>query len=129
MPFGDFRFPGGDRLLLPAGSRPLQFAMRKADVLSLKLSCDGHVVRSFYLMGAQTAMGNPLSKAWEGGDCDVLWETEEVTQSEVPPVSGKHVLIAIKVRLQAFPTGLPMSVRDFFCIIEVYSDSICEGGR
>jgi hypothetical protein len=55
-------------------------------------------------------MGKPLSKAWKGGDCDILWEKEEVTLSEVQPVLGKHVLIAIKVRLQAFPTGLPMSV-------------------
>jgi hypothetical protein len=71
-------------------------------------------------MVAETDMGKPLSKAWNGGDCDVLGETEEVTQSEAKSVSEKHVLIAIKVRpcesgttrsqSHAFPTGLPMSI-------------------
>jgi hypothetical protein len=65
-------------------------------------------------MGAQTAMSKPLSKAWESDRCDVLWEREEVTQCEARHVSGKHVLIAIKGRLQAFPTGSPMSVQGFF---------------
>jgi len=65
-------------------------------------------------------MGKPLSKASEGGDFDVLWEREDVAQSEVQPVSGKHVLIGLKVRpcesgttrsqSEAFPTGSPMSV-------------------
>jgi hypothetical protein len=55
-------------------------------------------------------MGKPLSKASEGGNCDILWEIEDVTQSEVRPGSGKHLLIGLTVRLEAFPTGLPMSV-------------------
>ena len=55
-------------------------------------------------------MGQPLSKASEGGDFDVLGEREDVTKSEVQPVSEKHVPIGLKVRLEAFPTGLPMSV-------------------
>jgi len=49
-------------------------------------------------MGAETAMGKPLFKASEGGDCDVLGETEDVTKSEVQLVSEKHVLIDLKVR-------------------------------
>jgi hypothetical protein len=28
-------------------------------------------------------MGKPLSKAWEGGDFDVLGEREEVTKSQL----------------------------------------------
>ena len=55
-------------------------------------------------------MGKPLSKASEGGDFDVLWEREDVTISEVGHVSGMDVLIVLKVRPEAFPTGLPMSV-------------------
>jgi hypothetical protein len=58
-------------------------------------------------------MSKPLSKAWEGGVCGVLGEREEVTKSEVQHVSGKHLLIGIKIKVrpQAFPTGLPMSVQ------------------
>ena len=44
-------------------------------------------------------MSKPLSKAWEGGDLDVLGEREEVTKSDVQHVLGKHVLIGVKVRL------------------------------
>jgi len=75
-------------------------------------------------MGAETAMGKPLSKAWEGGDCDVLGVREEVTKSDVQHVLGKYVLIDIKVRPQAFPTGSPMSVQGVFCIIEVNRSSL-----
>jgi hypothetical protein len=64
-------------------------------------------------------MGKPLSKVWKRGHFDVLGEREEVTKSEVQHVSGKHVLMGIKVRPQAFPTGLPMSpFSEVFCIIE-----------
>jgi hypothetical protein len=73
-------------------------------------------------MGAETATGKPLSKASEGGDFDVLWEREDLTQSEVQFVSGEQVLIGLKVRPEAFPTGLPMSVSCLFCIIEVNCD-------
>jgi hypothetical protein len=55
-------------------------------------------------------MGKPLSKASEGVDFDVLGEWEDVTKSEVQHGSGKHVLIVLEVRPEAFPTGLPMSV-------------------
>jgi hypothetical protein len=55
-------------------------------------------------------MDKPLSKASEGGSCDILWEIQDVTKSEVQPVSEEHVLVAFKVRTEAFPTGLPMSV-------------------
>jgi hypothetical protein len=55
-------------------------------------------------------MGKPLSKASEGGNLDALLETGGVTQSDVRSVSGNHVLIGLEVRLEAFPTGLPMSV-------------------
>jgi len=55
-------------------------------------------------------MGKPLSKALEGGDFDILGEREEVTKSEVQRGSRNHVLIGSKVRREAFPTGLPMSV-------------------
>ena len=55
-------------------------------------------------------MGKPLSKASEGGDCDILWVREDFTKSEVQHVSGMHVLICLKVRREASPTGLPMSV-------------------
>ena len=43
-------------------------------------------------------MGKPLSKASEGGDVDVLGESEDVTKGEVLLVSGEHVLIVLKVR-------------------------------
>ncbi len=51
-----------------------------------------------YPSSCRTAMGKPFSKAWEDGDFDVLGEREEVTKSDVQHVSGKHVLIGIKVR-------------------------------
>jgi len=49
-------------------------------------------------MGAKTDRGKPLFKASEGGDVDVLVESEEVTQGEVLLASGEHVLIVLKVR-------------------------------
>jgi hypothetical protein len=55
-------------------------------------------------------MGKPLSKASEGDDRDVLGEREDVTKSELQWVSGAHLLIRVKVRPEAFPIGLPMSV-------------------
>jgi hypothetical protein len=58
----------------------------------------------------ETDMGKPLSKASKGGDCDILWEIEGVTKCEVGPVSEKHVLLHLRVRLEASPTGLPVSV-------------------
>ena len=65
-------------------------------------------------------MGKPLSKASEGGDVDVLGESEDVTKGEVLLVSGERVLNVLKVRpcesgttrsqSEASPTALPMSV-------------------
>ena len=55
-------------------------------------------------------MGNPLSKASEGGYFDILGEREDVTKSDVQHMSGKHVLIGLEVRPEAFPTDLPMYV-------------------
>jgi hypothetical protein len=64
-------------------------------------------------------MGKPLSKASEGGDCDIIGEREDVTKNEVKHGSGKHVFIVLEVRPEAFPTGLPMSVCWDCCNIEV----------
>ena len=50
------------------------------------------------LTAAKTTMGQPLSKASEGGDLDVLGESEEVTKGEALLVSGEQVLIVLKVR-------------------------------
>jgi hypothetical protein len=55
-------------------------------------------------------MGNPLSKASDGDGLDILGVWEEVTESEFQQVSGMQVLIGLKVRPEAFPTGSPMSV-------------------
>jgi hypothetical protein len=55
-------------------------------------------------------MGKPLSKASEGGDSEILGETEDFTESDVQHVSEKQVLIRLKVCLEPFPTGLPTSV-------------------
>jgi hypothetical protein len=55
-------------------------------------------------------MGKPFSKATEGGDFDILGGWKDVTKSEVHHGSGKHELIVLEVRREAFPTGLPMSV-------------------
>ena len=55
-------------------------------------------------------MSKPLFKASEGGWVEILREREDATQSEVEEVSGMCVLIRLKVRLEAFPTGSPMSV-------------------
>jgi hypothetical protein len=55
-------------------------------------------------------MGKPPSKASEGGRTDILREREDATQSEVLKVSGKWVVVRLKVRPEAFPNGSPMSV-------------------
>ena len=42
-----------------------------------------------------------------------VWK--DITENEVQQVSGVEVLIRLKVRPEAFPTGSPMSVwSDFF---------------
>jgi hypothetical protein len=77
-------------------------------------------IQNVFLVVAEMATGNPLFKASEEGDFDVLWEREDITRSEVQVVPGEHVMIGLKVRLEAFPTGLPMSLKYLFCPIEVY---------
>ena len=62
------------------------------------------------LMGAETGMGKPLFTASEGGQIDILRESEEITQSEFQHRSGTSVLLALKVRPEAFPNGSPMPV-------------------
>jgi hypothetical protein len=59
-------------------------------------------------------MGKPLFKASAGGWVDILGEREDATQSEVKQVSGMCVLIRLKVRPEALPTGSPMSVSLIF---------------
>ena len=55
-------------------------------------------------------MGKPLFKASEGGRIDILREWEDITESELQQGSGTKMLLALKVRPEAFPTGSPMSV-------------------
>ena len=59
---------------------------------------------------ANPAMGKPLFKASDGGQIDILGEREDVTQSELQQGSATGMLLWIKVRPEAFPTGSPMSV-------------------
>jgi hypothetical protein len=54
---------------------------------------------------AETGMGKPPFKASEGGRIGILRELEEITQSELYQGSGTSVLLALKVRLEAFPNG------------------------
>jgi len=55
-------------------------------------------------------MGKPLFKASDGDRIDILRVSEIVTESELRQVSEMQVLIRSKVRPEAFPTGLPLSV-------------------
>jgi len=55
-------------------------------------------------------MGKPLSKASDGGQIDILKGMEDFIKSELQQGSGRQVLIRFKVRPEAFPIGLPMSV-------------------
>jgi hypothetical protein len=59
-------------------------------------------------------MGKPLFKASEGDGIDILRVEEDVTESGLYQVSGMQVLIRLKVRPEAFPSGLPMSVFWYF---------------
>jgi hypothetical protein len=47
-------------------------------------------------------MGKPLSKAFEGDRFDMLRVWEDVTESELQQVSGRCVLIRLRVRPEAF---------------------------
>jgi hypothetical protein len=55
-------------------------------------------------------MSKPLFKASDGGQIGILGERKDVTQSELQQGSATEVLLSIKVRPEAFPTGSPMSV-------------------
>jgi hypothetical protein len=55
-------------------------------------------------------MGNPIFKPSEGNRFDILRVWEDGTESEIQQVSGTQVLIRLKVRPEAFPTGSPLSV-------------------
>jgi hypothetical protein len=59
---------------------------------------------------ALTTMGNPLFKAPDGGYYETAKVTEDSTQSGFPQGSETSVLVEQKVRPEAFPSGLPMSV-------------------
>jgi hypothetical protein len=55
-------------------------------------------------------MGKPLFKAPDGGRFEILWEREDLTQSELQRGTKTSVLLDEMVRPGAFPTGLSMSV-------------------
>jgi hypothetical protein len=67
-------------------------------------------MRDINLIVDKTAMGNPILKPSEGDRFHILRVGEDGTESEVQQVSGTQVLIRLKVRPEAFPTGSPMSV-------------------
>jgi hypothetical protein len=58
---------------------------------------------------ANPAMDKSLFKASDGGQIDILGEREDVTQSELQQGSATGMLLWMKVRPEAFPTGSPMS--------------------
>jgi len=55
-------------------------------------------------------MGNPLFKPSEGDRFEILRVGLHLTYSEVQQVSAVEVLIRLKVRLEGFPNGSPVSV-------------------
>jgi len=55
-------------------------------------------------------MGKPLFKASEGGQYEGLKELEDSIFGVLRQGMGTKVLIGSKVRLEAFPNGLPMPV-------------------
>jgi len=55
-------------------------------------------------------MGKPLFNAPDGGYYEIVRVTEESTQSGLQQGSEISVLVEQKVRPEAFPSGLPMSV-------------------
>jgi hypothetical protein len=58
----------------------------------------------------KTDTGKPPFKASEGGCFENLRVSEDITLSEFQQGKGTRVPIRPKVRLEAFPNGLPMSV-------------------
>ena len=59
---------------------------------------------------ALTATGKPLSKAPDGGYYEIVRVTEDGTESGLHQGPETSVLVEQKVRPEAFPSGLPMSV-------------------
>ena len=55
-------------------------------------------------------MGKPLFKAPDGGYYEIVWVTEDGTMSGLQQGHETSVLVEQKVRPEAFPSGLPMSV-------------------
>jgi hypothetical protein len=64
----------------------------------------------FSLAVAKMATGKTPFKASEGGRFGYLRESEDSTSGELQQGKGTRALIGSKVRLEAFPNGLPMSV-------------------
>ena len=60
--------------------------------------------------GALTAMGKPLFNAPDGGYYEIVRVMEDSTQSGLQQGPEISVLVEQKVRPEAFPSGLPMSV-------------------
>jgi len=58
----------------------------------------------------KTDTGKPPFKASEGGCFENLRVSEDITPSEFQQGKGTRVSIRPKVRLEAFPSGLSMSV-------------------
>ncbi len=68
-------------------------------------------------------MGNPLFKAPDGGYYEIVRVTEDGTQSSgLQQGPETAVLVGQKVRPEAFPNGLPMSVGKFFRTVKVNTD-------
>jgi len=67
-------------------------------------------IRRLYPPVAKTDVGKLLFKASDGGRFDILREEEDSTQCELRRGSGTIVLLARKVRPEAFPNSLPTSV-------------------
>jgi hypothetical protein len=59
---------------------------------------------------AKTAMGKLLFKASDAGRFDILWGGEDSTQCELRQGSGTKVFLVLKVRPEAFPNSMSMSV-------------------
>jgi hypothetical protein len=55
-------------------------------------------------------MGKPPFKASDGGLIDILEELEEITQGKLQQGSERQVLLALKVRPEAFPNGSLMRI-------------------
>ena len=68
----------------------------------------------------KTDTGKPPFKASEGGCFENLRVSEDITPSEFQQGKGTRVPIRPKVRLEASPNGLPMSVSSKVCAMLRY---------